>query len=193
MAELCWTPAPAALGPDGGEQPAVQLYSLSADGTLLLWGPVPLPLIDLFSSGKAAGGSNASSSSAASWSAPASRPGAAALASPVDVRTHLAAAAAAAAAEGGASAAWLSSQPQLSVTAFAVLQPGSPAADAAGGRHLLAIALAGGGVALFSATGAAAAGGEPLLRLLWANGGASGAPTVRCEVRKLSDRFVIVV
>lgn len=171
MTDLCWTPAPAAT-PDAAEQPAVQLYSLSADGALLLWGPVPLPLVELFASGKAAGGS--AGSSAASWAAPAGRPAVAALASPLDLRTHLAAAAA----EGAAAASWLSSQ-QLSITAFAVLPPGSPAAAAAGGSHLLAVALAGGGLAVLSAGAAAPAAGEPALRLLWASGGVAGAAHVR--------------
>ena len=173
MTDLCWTLGPTAP-PLAGEQPAVQLYSLSADGALLLWGPVPLPLIDLSSSSKAASGSTGSS--AASWSAPGSKP--TSHAGPVDLRAHLAAAAAI---EGGGAATWLSSQQQLSITAFAVLQPGSPAAGAAGSSHLLAAAFAGGCVAVFGAASCVSGGAEAALRLLWASSGAAGAATLRCD------------
>lgn len=177
VADLCFVPAPSAAAA-AAEQPGVQLYSLSADGALLLWGPLPLPLIELFSSSKAAAG--AAGSSAASWSAPGGKPGSAALASPVDLRSLLASAAAAsAAAGGGAAASWLASQPQLSVTAFAVAQPGSPAAAAAGSAHLVAVAVAGGGLAVLGADAPSGAGGEPALRLLWASGGGAGAATAR--------------
>lgn len=175
---MCWVPAPAT----SAAEPAVQLYSLSADGALLLWGPVPLPLSDLFTSSKPASGAGSSSTS---WAAPGGKP--AALGSPLDVGAQLAAAAAAGDVPAGA-ASWLGSlqqqpQQQPALTAFAVQPPGSQASLAAGSEtaegascHVLAAAVHGGGVAvLLAGSASSAAGGAPSLRLLWASKASANA------------------
>lgn len=174
IVDVCWARAAAPAGSDAAA--GATLYSLSADGALLRWGPLPLPLSDLFTSrkggsgGLAAAAASEASGGGGSWAAPGGKPSAAAaaLASPADVRAQLAAAAAA---KGGAvdAAAWLGilqDQPPPPITAFAMHAP--PGEGPQG--HLLAVAVQGGGVAVLSAVGPDAA-------LLWASGGGgSGAP-----------------
>ena len=177
IVDVRWVPAPSA--PGAATAAAVQLYSLSADGTLLLWGPLPLQLSDLFASTKAGGGGGGgSSSSSSSWAAPGGRV-AAALSSPVDVAARLAAMAG----EGLGPA-----QQSLSVTAFAVLPSASPDAPAAEGacRDLLAVALKGGATAVLQSRGpaaaAAVAGGEAPMQLLWStDGSGSDGAAIRWE------------
>lgn len=153
--------------PEAAQQgpPGLQLYSLSAEGGLLMWGPLQQPLADLFRSGQ----SGASGSAGSSWAQPGSTL-AALLGSPLDVRALLAATAAAEGPPSEAATSWRAAE-QPAVVAVALLQAGSPAAEAAGaGGHLLAVAARDGALAVLHATPATAVGGLTL-RLLWATPG----------------------
>lgn len=164
---------------------ALQLYSLSADGTLLLWGPLPQPLPDLFPASK--GHRGPSGAAGGSWAPPASQL-AAALGAPLDVGAQLAAAGAGPGAVATAAACFGAAQPTLTALAVARLpaaHPGprlaagapiSAAAAAPGSAHLLAVAARGGAVAVLRVTPpSAGAAGATSLELLWAAPG-GGSP-----------------
>lgn len=172
---LCWAVLPGAAA---GEA-ALHLYSLSADGALLAWGPLPLTLGDLFGAGR--GGRAPGSAS----------PAASPLSRPVDLAAQLSAAGALEAAgdaEGGLGdlPSWRSSPRQQTITAFTVQLPGGPAADALAGAggHLLAVASQGGRAAVLAAGAPTAPGCPPELRLLWAAAGAPGAAAIRCAAAR---------
>ncbi|KAL4424453.1 hypothetical protein ABPG77_006391 [Micractinium sp. CCAP 211/92] len=169
----------------GPSAAALQLYSLSADGTLLLWGPLPQPLPDLFpaSKGHRPPGGDASGS----WAPPASKL-AAALGGPLDVGAQLVAVAAAAAAAGAGPAAAAAAcigaaQPTVTAVAVADLPTGSRlpvqasmAAAGAPGCHLLAVATQRGAVVVLRvAPQMAGPAAATSLELLWAAAG-SGSP-----------------
>lgn len=187
-----WSP-PAAAAAAGGE-PSVQLHSLSADGTLLLWAALPLPLLELFPAGAArqGGGGVGGGGGIAAWGAAGGKLSKT-LASPLDVGSRLGAAAVAAAAAGlpAALAALFpaASQQRQWLTAFAlppqdcVAQAARATGTAAGAGHLLAVACKGGALAVLqaapaaAATVAAAAAAEVELKLLWVSGGSISSTT----------------
>lgn len=177
VADVRWALAAAPTGLSAG----LHLYSLSADGTLLLWGPLPQPLQDLFPSGSAGRGLRGGSGST-SWASPSSKL-AAAVGSPLDVGAALASAVAAAAAVNATAeaASLLGGAARPTITAVSAQAPGAPMPTAAGGveagGHLVAVAVHGGGLAVLWVEPLAQGGtpGQASFRLLWSTSG-SGSP-----------------